>query len=655
MVKWVNKLSRIGPILSCLSLTAVYLLFLNLSWRRSADPLLDFGREVYTAWRLSEGDLLYRDLASLFGPVASYIDAGIFILLGSSLDSLLAVNAALILFSTVLIYVFVLRLTGHLTAFLSGLFFLTVFGFGHLGGANYNFLTPYSQAAVWGVFFGMGAVVCLERWLVGEHRTAHSAGWLLTAGVLIGLTVLTKPEIAVAIVGASAVAVALGTRSACEATLHQDGMDGTRRARQTALWLSVGATVPLVVTLGAFWAAGSLSHGAEAVFASFAPVLRETPTSMAFYRHWTGLDEPIARIVEILVGAVSVGGLLVTVGVLESLLTSRTTGWLRRTGRIVLLPALLAVIVLSSQVLTLIFGAMGRSAPVLLVCALIWSAMAWSRSAAEDNGGTRIGMGGRGYGAPILMAEPTGRAALTVWLVFSLLLLLKLGFFPRFWHYGFYLAAPGGAALVIVLINLLPRWIDRWVGRAGLARLGGIVLVVVTALAHGLVSGRQFHDKDVQIAGGSDAMWGDGAVAEGVGQTLQRIEKLTPPSATLVVLPEGAFFNYWSRRPNPTPYVSFMPPELAFYGIDTMRRSLHSGRPDFVVLYERPLSDYGGGHFGDRQATGSEIVNYVRKRYRCIERIAVPGWSFDFEIMARWDRPEALLRPFNCYRPTARG
>ena len=40
------------------------------SWRRWPDPLVDFGRELYVPWRINAGQVLYRDLASLFGPLS---------------------------------------------------------------------------------------------------------------------------------------------------------------------------------------------------------------------------------------------------------------------------------------------------------------------------------------------------------------------------------------------------------------------------------------------------------------------------------------------------------------------------------------------------------------------------------------------------------
>ena len=42
------------------------------TWGRWPDVLVDFGRELYVPWRLASGDVLYRDVAYLNGPLSAY-------------------------------------------------------------------------------------------------------------------------------------------------------------------------------------------------------------------------------------------------------------------------------------------------------------------------------------------------------------------------------------------------------------------------------------------------------------------------------------------------------------------------------------------------------------------------------------------------------
>ena len=50
-------------LLALVLITAATAWMLHVSWLRWPDPTIDFGKELYLAWRLCEGDVLYRDVA----------------------------------------------------------------------------------------------------------------------------------------------------------------------------------------------------------------------------------------------------------------------------------------------------------------------------------------------------------------------------------------------------------------------------------------------------------------------------------------------------------------------------------------------------------------------------------------------------------------
>ncbi|MHC5212886.1 MAG: hypothetical protein ACYTG2_19440, partial [Planctomycetota bacterium] len=72
-----------------------------LTWRTWPHPFVDFGREVYTAWQLSEGKTLYRDVAYFNGPLSPAFNAMVFKVFGASLSALFFSNAA-VLFALIL-------------------------------------------------------------------------------------------------------------------------------------------------------------------------------------------------------------------------------------------------------------------------------------------------------------------------------------------------------------------------------------------------------------------------------------------------------------------------------------------------------------------------------------------------------------------------
>ena len=67
-----------------------------LSWRKWLDPIVDYGREVYIPWQLSQGQVLYRDIAYFNGPLSPYFNALVFKTFGVGLMSLAWVNIAIL-------------------------------------------------------------------------------------------------------------------------------------------------------------------------------------------------------------------------------------------------------------------------------------------------------------------------------------------------------------------------------------------------------------------------------------------------------------------------------------------------------------------------------------------------------------------------------
>jgi len=130
-------------------------------------------------------------------------------------------------------------------------------------------------------------------------------------------------------------------------------------------------------------------------------------------------------------------------------------------------------------------------------------------------------------------------------------------------------------------------------------------------------------------------------------RVLERVEALIPKNATFVAIPEGVMLNYLSRRRNPTPYLSFFPPEMAVWGEDNALAALEARRPDFVLVVERSILEYGGGRYGERAEFGAAIMEWVNENYAPIEAVRQPppaDKSFGVTFMARRDaapgRPE---------------
>src|SRR5262245_36003925 len=118
------RLSRwAGP--SAVSLAGCLMLWWT--WGTWPDLLVDFGREVYTPWQLTRGKVLYRDVASFYGPLSPYLNSVWMRVLGVSLRSVVLANIAITAALTWMLYEILLTIGGRVSAVAGALVFITIF------------------------------------------------------------------------------------------------------------------------------------------------------------------------------------------------------------------------------------------------------------------------------------------------------------------------------------------------------------------------------------------------------------------------------------------------------------------------------------------------------------------------------------------------
>jgi len=119
-----------------------------LSWLKWCDPIIDFGRELYIPWLLSQGKVLYKDVNMFFyGPLSYYVNALLFKLFGIHINTIIGFNLLLILIIAFLIYRIIDFVSNSTCAFFSALSFIILFAFPrYFAICNDNFVTPYAHA-----------------------------------------------------------------------------------------------------------------------------------------------------------------------------------------------------------------------------------------------------------------------------------------------------------------------------------------------------------------------------------------------------------------------------------------------------------------------------------------------------------------------------
>jgi hypothetical protein len=584
-----------------------------MTWRKWPDMLLDFGLQVYIPWRISTGAVLYRDLAYMTGgPLSQYLDSILFRTCGVSIMTLALANLALLAALLALVFRCFYKAADQLTALMCCLAILLVFAFSHYTDYSiFNYVTPYCQEIYHGLILSIVAIAFLAKWITAQNKNAA-----LAAGFCCGLVLLTKPEVSLALVAAMLAGLVLTWR----VTGHM------RSAIKGLVLMTLAGAIPLVAFLIYFLRFANFQQSLKWTFWAWMPVLTTKATDSPLFRWCLGLDTPGYHLARMFGDYLGLG-----VIVFLSALFLRGRG--RERVMFLLVAALMAGLAWMFD-----WVECGHSLPLLCLTALaglLWRARkdGWSPAA-------------------IFMA---------LWTVFSLILLAKLGLYSRIWHYGFALAMPAFLTGVYLLLWLLPEFLQRFDVPPSLWRSLACVLLLTGFTQLMLVSKGVYQKKTVAVGEGGDMFWTFGPdfapsdVHKGqprpagymMGAALSWMQTNTPAHSTLAVMPAGVMLNYLLRRPNPTPYMRWNPPELAVFGQANMDRAVQQTKPDYIVLLGMDTTEFGPHFFGDTESFGRELLQWINQSYRPMCLLG-HNWTkdgeFGIEILKRSGVPAAEVR-----------
>ncbi|MGA2177014.1 MAG: hypothetical protein ABSH38_18725 [Verrucomicrobiota bacterium] len=561
-----------------------------LSWRKWPDLLLDFGLQLYIPWKMSTGAVLYRDLAYMTGgPFSQCFDALLFRVFGVSFLTLAAANLVLLALLLGLVYRCFYQAADQLTALMSGLAILLVFAFGDYSNFEvFTYVAPYCQEIYHGLILSIAAVALLAKWVAAQKRSAA-----LAAGFCCGLVFLTKPEVFLALAAAVAAGLFLAWRTTGKTKAAVEGLG----------LMTLAGAVPLLVFVVYFLQFANLQQSLRWTCWAWVPVLTTSAAESPLYRWCLGLDTPGFHVARMLGDLLGLGAIVVV-----SVFLFRGRGQSGRDAAVFILVAapLAALAWLFDWV------ECGHSLPLLCVIVLAW--LLWR----ARNGGWNP--------SSIFM---------TLWAVFSLVLLAKLGLYARIWHYGFALAMPAFLTAIFLLLRVVPEFLGRfavppnwWRGLACILLLTGFTNLI-------LVSKGVYQQKTVSVGEGADKLWTfrpefrpTGAL---MGQALSWMQANTPAGSTMAVLPAGVMLNYMLRRANPTPYLRWNPPELAVFGQANMTRALQQARPDYILLLGVDTREFGVNFFGDTDSFGRELLQWINRAYQPVCLIG-HDWTKDGEF-----------------------
>jgi Dolichyl-phosphate-mannose-protein mannosyltransferase len=564
------------------------------SWGTWPDVLVDFGQQLYIPWQLSEGKVLYRDLAYYNGPLSQYANAGLFRLFGVSLRTLVVANLVLLTLLIALLH-HVFRLTGGRgSATIACMTFLLAFAFAqYVGIGNYNYVCPYSHEMTHGLLSGLSALAC--AWAAKDGGRA----WLVTSGVCLGLAFLTKAEVFLGGAAATLVAVALNLAVA---------RTGVRSRLIDAGSFLSASLIPPILAFALLASAMPARRALIGTVGSWVGVFNPRLVRLPFFRDGIGLNDVSAN-VRVLIEWFGIYALIAVPSALIGLM-------LPSSRRIRISASVVAFFVVVGAIwangLDVEWADVPRPLPLVMLAVAIVSAVglfqAWKAGQVTDPAMRRLTLA-----------------------VFAFVLLGKSFLKARIYHYGFVTAMPAALVLVVVSIGWLPSAIERAGGSGGVLRGSASAALIVFVVACLARQAAWRATKIHQVGSAGDAFWAD-ARGPFVNSAVRTIDRQIPRGATLLALPEGIMLNYLARRPTSTVYTNFMPTELVIFGEDRTWETLRSRPADWIALVHKDTSEFGGRHFG--RDYGQPIFEWIRDDYRLFAQFgAEPLTTDDFGIV----------------------
>ncbi|PKN53231.1 MAG: hypothetical protein CVU55_03200 [Deltaproteobacteria bacterium HGW-Deltaproteobacteria-13] len=572
-----NNLRKfIGP--SILILAGSFML--RLSWFKWPDLLIDYGRELYVPWQITQGKVLYADINHLYGPLAHYMNAFLFQIFGTGLSTLAYFNIGLVVLLTFIIYHLFKSAFGDVVATTAGICFLVIFAFSQFTGiANYNFVCPYSHEITYGVFLFFLALLVFKKYLT-EPKPAYAAA----IGLILGLIFLTKVEIFLAAFGSFL----------CGLIFIFFRLK-PHHPKKHLFYLIFFFFLPIIAFFAYFSLHMPVMDAFHSIIASYTNIFIGAEVNNIFYLRISGLDNPARNMMLMLGETFGYFILFIFAGLISYLFAHITNRILRYAGAGVIFA--LTFLILFFKFFSIHWMEIARAYPVLLALLLAYLVINLIRKREDKTFAARY--------LPFILLT-----------VFSLLLLLKMILNVRLYHYGFALAMPASLVIAALLLYYIPLWISRLGNKTVAMSFTGLFIFFALLFYFNLT--KHIYDlKTCPVAEGRDRFLTFDARSGNhgpiVNETLRYIDQSMAPNDTFIVIPDGVMLNYLSRRENPSRYFEFTPNFVEAMGEDKILNDISLKPPSFIILSEKDSSEHGARYFGKDYA--HNIYSWIVRNY----------------------------------------
>lgn len=566
-----------------------FALLLLLSWRRWTSLIVDTGREMDLPLRLLRGELLYRDIHYLYPPLSPYFNALLYRVFGVSLEVLNVSGVLCALLIVALCYAIARRVLAEREAILATLA-VTVWCIFKPEG---NLIAPYAFSALHAMIFALGTLLVTLRY--GEQPRWREV-WL--AGLLIGLAGITKQEFAL---------TAAVTWSAGVLFVHRwQVKELLGRLLLPALLALVIATPVYAYFLGRV--------GWQTLIEDCHLLYTKIPASLVFYNSArTGLDNPLASVLQMLGGAAVAMGLASLIVVVAGTKQPK----LRRTAVLGFFLAAAFALFVSAISHGRWDGSPLRALPLALVGLMLWHFLRRDESKPQF--------------------------ALFVLATYSLMALIRVVLrVPSGGAFGGYFLPTSLILIVYLTSESLPQLVGRFADNAyalkpRLQFIGLMLLSLwlgITIVVFGVRYRKTF---PTLLTAPHGKLYATAATAPAAQEAIEFLIANSTPNDAVAVLPEGSSLAFLAGRRMPLRHQIFIPD---FMDAQEEQRAIAMlASVKYVLLTNRPMREFGREAFGRDyyQAMGQAIADQFRLVKVCSsgQDLAIGAPQFFIKIYER--------------------
>lgn len=439
-----------------LTVTAISWTFI--SWLKWPDIVTDYPISLYIAWRLAEGDVLYRDFHYLYGPLSSYLHAGVFTLFGTGFSKLALFNLGLVAGLTLLTFKLFRKFSDSHTAGFASLTLIMLFSFAHYFKGGFNLICPYQYETTHGLMLSLAGC-----YLFCEYTTRPSQNLIRALGFVTGLIFLTKVEVFLA----WAICQAAGW-----AWLFYSKNISGLNLRSFIMSFGGFSLLPVVGFAVYFACHMPWLKAIEVLFLPYKYVIASPIPSLPLYRWLMGLEPLGANLIRIATWVIITGIVSGAAMACNHLLSrSPKAGSLIFTGWALLFSSIAVIFFDSVPWLDFLSGIQ-----LLIAGFCIFKAMdIWKQ----------------------IKQDALDKTALGEWVfaLFSLALLAKCFLNISAHHFGFFLAVPATLLTVKILLHNMPALGQRLSGNQDSTKPLMMIFLAIVLMAHGALNFIQYQKK----------------------------------------------------------------------------------------------------------------------------------------------------------------